>query len=175
MSKAKSPAKGAIGSGSSRGRPRIGDAKTIRLPNADIEFAIHAGGGNLSEGVRLGVNAFRALGKPLDLTDSEQAYAAAVGGGFVADGLLELLRAQQALVPYEELTPRRGKRLLPPPDPFLKVLDAASYALAKKLGGGDVAEGVRMAMRASMVMGEETIRRLGDGPASTSGAKPVGK
>jgi hypothetical protein len=166
MSKGQASDRGSSPGTPQRGRPRIGEAKTVRLPDEELEFATHAGGGKFPEGVRIAVNTLMQLGRPLELTEEERAYASAYGGGAVIDGLQQLLREKAEELPLDVLRAQSTKRLLPPPDPLKRAFTEDVLEVAKKLGDGDAIEGFNRAARVAMVLGLDTFKRLDNGPAA---------
>lgn len=164
-----------------KGRPRIGEAFTVRLPDAEAKCAIEAGEralarraalndpkgagkeptGALPEGIRIAVRLLHQLEDPLTLNEQELAYARAYGQGTVARGLEQLLREKALKVPFGRLqaATQEGK-LIEAPDPFEKIFSADEAAFAKQLGDGDLVAFFRRALRVASTLGPNAFKRL---------------
>jgi hypothetical protein len=151
-----------------QGRPPIGAARTVRLPEDQAEFAIHVGG-NFPEGVRLAVRTLMQLGGPLNLRESEGKFARRVGQGNLSDGLTKLLRDAMK----EASNPSLDKSA-PPIDPRMllsRILPAKPVRRLSLVGDGDPVEGLNRLIRVSQVLGLEAIKKLDH---ATSTEKPDG-
>lgn len=134
-----------------RGRPRIGEPHTVRLPTEEEKFVTDLGDGILPEGVRIAVRQLMLLGRPLQL----DAYTSIP---------LQLAKPGEPLAPLIEAAVRgEFAKLLGPTGLLTKEIGEELMEFSKRLGDGDALAGLMRALRVARTMGVGAVKRLDHG------------